>query len=255
MFKRTGAFWFDAEVEDIHIAVLRHGNSPAFEGMLGGLVEQVYRTRGDFRDEMAALTTIIITTFTAGGVLLNQGVGQWGHAPARPILFFLLAGFVFGMIHPLGRLYKARLSAAYDIYVAACIHCVMYHLAFNLPLTHLWQRNVIECLKEAKGQFPLRRRADSSFNSWQWHRDFIPSRQGRSPMEYGELVQSWKERKPNLSTSLRNTILTARIIGTVMAMVCMVLVVLTIKAPATWIADSGDADKQRNTNVVQAESR
>jgi len=222
--------------------------------MLSGLVEQVYRTRGDFRDEMAALTTIVITTFTAGGVLLNLGVGEWGHAPARPILFFAIAGIVFAMIHPLGLLYKARLSAAYDIYVAACIHCVMYHLAFNLPLTHLWQRNVIECLKEAKGRFPPRRKAEAAYNSWQWHRDFIPSPVGRSPMEYGELVQAWKERKPNLSTSLRNTIITARVLGTLTSALCFGMIILTLAAPSKWISESKLSSNQQ-TVLVEAESR
>lgn len=251
MFVRTGRYWFDSDVSAIHDSILRHGGTPAFEGLLPSLVEQVYRTRADFRDEMAALMTIIIAIFTAGGFLLHQGIEQWGDAPAKHTCLLLLAMAVFAAIHPLGSLYRNRLSAAYDIYVAACIHCVMYYNAYNLPLTHQWQRNVIECLTQARGNFTGRRDASTSHDSWQWHREFTPAANGNHPTEYGELVQAWKERRPNLSTSLRQTIRVAKWVGTIFALICLTLIIATRVLPEKYFVN--ESNEQGGSRLVNAD--
>ena len=227
-------YWFEEEVRAAARSLSTPGQSSAFEGVASSSVEQIYRTRSDFRDEMGAFTTLVIATFTAAGVLLNQGLATLKGIEAasdRQIaaVYFLLAGAVFLSAIFLGRLFHSRLSAAYDIYVSACIHSTVVFRALGFPLTQIWQQNVEECLRFAHGTYPKRQPVEQSHKTWQWHRDFNASRtNGSLPQGYGELVAAWRSRYPNLWTKLRHTVITVQVSAVVLCVLSGALLVYSL---------------------------
>ncbi len=226
--------WFEEEVRAAARSLAKPGQGSAFEGVASSSLEQIYRTRSDFRDEMGAFTTLVIATFTAAGVLLNQGLStlKGVEQPSdRQIaaIYFLLAGGVFLSAIFLGRLFRSRLSAAYDIYVSACIHSTIVFRSLGFPLTQIWQQNVEECLRFAHGTYPKRQPIELSHCAWQWHRDFKSSRtNGSLPKGYGELVAAWRSRYPNLWTKLRHTVITVQVSAIVLCVLSAALLVYSL---------------------------
>ena len=226
--------WFDDTAAKLAISIEGTNKEATVEGLVAGVVEQMYAARQAFiSDAHHALATIVICFSAAGALLLAPYGFEDDDGDVRFIchamsvaLFLLTVCLALPHWGPVRGTLSVTLQAGYNLYVASVIHAAMVFRALRMPPTHAWIATALRCTTDT-GRF-WRQKSVRLYDHWKFEPDpsAVPAmpdwaapphpltgppedqKEGvsRRALSIGELTAVWCSGRPNLE-SMYNTLL------------------------------------------------
>lgn len=253
--------WFETEAETIGKRLQGLATSPnqtlAIDGMVTGVMDQVYSSRAAFKDDCNNMVTVMLALFTAGGVLLHQALQAppSDDAVTHSRIYAFVAALTFLLPALIGRGFLSKMEAGYDLYAHACTYASLVFRGLGLVATdsngvvqypHQWLQGS-ETNLQRPGVFLNRPKAPGAVQPHglefvakeDWDRLLAnPARRVLRSASWRalpkgwrsltpdlakdkpDLVAVWKASKPNLFSAYRATVCFAMWIGIALSLVC-----------------------------------